>query len=148
MTTKRKRIKPNRLWNSICPLVMIGDYPIVMKSVVVRVRSKMNMLSINFINTKRKLKMKKIATLIATLVTTPAFATEPAKTPAAPAAPAVTASAPAAPAKEEMKLAKKKEDKKADATKSAKPAKPTQDKKATAKTEPATPAAPAVPATK
>ena len=131
MTTKRKRIKPNRLWNSICPLVMIGDYPIVMKGVVVRVRSKMNMLSINFINTKRKLKMKKIATLIATLVTTLAFAAEPAK----PATPAATASAPA---KEEMKLAKKKEDKKADATKSAKPATPAKDEKAPVKTEPAT----------
>ena len=150
MTTKRNRIKPNRFRNSICPLVMIGDYPIVMKGVHVVVNSKMMLLSINFINTKRKLKMKKIATIIATLLATAAFATEPAKTTTATAAPApaATASATAAPAKEEMKLAKKKEDKKADATKSAKPAKPTQDKTATAKTEPAKPAAPAVPATK
>jgi hypothetical protein len=64
--------------------------------------------------------MKTIVTLIATLATTIAFATEPVK--------------PAAPVKEEMKLAKKKEGSKQDSTKSSKTVK---DKKATTKTEPA-----------
>jgi hypothetical protein len=141
-TMIRKRIKPNLFKNLICPPGMIGDYPIVMKGVHVVVNSKKMMSSINFINTKRKLKMKKIVTIIATLLATAAFATEPAKTATA------TASAPAAPAKEEMTLAKKKESPKQDATKSAKPATPAKDEKATAKTEPAKPAAPAVPATK
>ena len=119
---------------------MIGDYPIVMKDDLDHVGSRMNMSSINFINTKRKLKMKTIATLIATLFVATAFATETPK-PVGPATPAATA--PAAPAKSEMKLAKKKEDKKADATKSAKPATPVKNEKATVKTEPTKPAAPA-----
>lgn len=76
--------------------------------------------------------MKTITTLIATLVTTLAFATEPAK-PVGPAATAATPAATAPAKKEEMKLAKK-EGAKQDSTKSHKP---TKDKKATAKAEPA-----------
>jgi hypothetical protein len=134
---KRKKIKLNRFRNNIYPLVMIGENPIVTKSVLVVASPKMIISSINFINFKRKLQMKTIATLIATLLATAAFATEPAK-PATPAAtPAATASAPA---KEEMKLAKKKEGAKQDSTKSTKPVK---DEKATAKTEPAATAKPA-----
>jgi hypothetical protein len=70
--------------------------------------------------------MKSVATLIATMVATASFATEPAKAPAA-TAPVVTAT-PAphkAEAPKELVLAKKKEDKaapKADTKSQAKPA--------------------------
>jgi len=98
---------------------MIGDYLIVMKDDLDHVR-KLIMLSINFINFKRKLQMKTIATLIATLVATAAFATEPAKTAAPAAATATPAAATATPAATPAaatpakKVEKKVEHKKAD----------------------------------
>ena len=48
---KRNEIKPNRFRKSICPLVMIGDYPIVMKGDQGRV-VELTMPGINFINLK------------------------------------------------------------------------------------------------
>jgi len=53
---KRNRIKTNRFRNSICPQVMIGDYPIVMKGVVAHVEKSMTMSSIHFINSKGNFK--------------------------------------------------------------------------------------------